>query len=616
MWIDVVILGLFVAYAVGSGFWNQRKASRSLQEYFLAGRTLPGWKSGCSMTATQFAADTPLLVTGLIAAGGVFFLWRLWIYGIAFLLMAFLFAVCWRRSGVLTDAELTAVRYSGRGVDWLRGLKSIYYGTLINCVVMAMVLVAALRIAEIFLPWHTWLAGEWYDSMRTLVEWSGIRFADSLTGLAPGVLATDQLITIVVLFGFTTLYSTTGGLRSVVATDVLQLVLALGGTALYAWVLVDALGGLEAMGSRLVESYGAVQAAEFYRFIPPPEELAFGFFMLIGLQWLFQMNSDGTGYLAQRSMACRSEADATRAGVLFAWLQIVVRSAIWVVIALALLALYPFGVEAVDGEQFVAMREMTFVEGIRDELSPGARGLMLVALLAALASTLDTHLNWGASYWSNDLYGAIWCRRFRKRKPDPKMSVLMARFSNVLLVVISLVVVTNLGSIQEAWMVSLLFGAGMGGVLVLRWVWERINLSSELAAMGVSLVAAPLLLMQGHWEEWQRLGTMALLSTGAAVVAALVGPQTDPERLRAFYRKVRPPGFWGKTAAAVGEAPDTPRQLLWRGCARTGAAALSLYGALIGVVKLLVPAPGESWWVGLLFLVLSALLLPLWWRNP
>ena len=39
-------------------------------EYFLAGRTLPGWKAGISMAATQFAADTPLLVTGLIATAG------------------------------------------------------------------------------------------------------------------------------------------------------------------------------------------------------------------------------------------------------------------------------------------------------------------------------------------------------------------------------------------------------------------------------------------------------------------------------------------------------------------------------------------------------------------
>ncbi|MBA4160449.1 MAG: sodium transporter, partial [Gemmatimonadetes bacterium] len=109
--LDLLIVLAFVAYAIGAGLRARSRASRNLQEYFLAGKDVPGWKAGLSMAATQFAADTPLLVTGLVATAGVFALWRLWIYGLAFLLMAFVFAVGWRRSGVLTDAELTEVRY-------------------------------------------------------------------------------------------------------------------------------------------------------------------------------------------------------------------------------------------------------------------------------------------------------------------------------------------------------------------------------------------------------------------------------------------------------------------------------------------------------------------------
>ena len=74
--IDVLIVAAFVIYAVSSGFRNKAQASKNLEEYFLAGRTLPGWKAGLSMAATQFAADTPLLVTGLIATAGIFALWQ------------------------------------------------------------------------------------------------------------------------------------------------------------------------------------------------------------------------------------------------------------------------------------------------------------------------------------------------------------------------------------------------------------------------------------------------------------------------------------------------------------------------------------------------------------
>ena len=51
--LDVAILLAFIAFAVGSGFRARRQASASLEEYFLAGRTLPGWKAGVSMAATQ-----------------------------------------------------------------------------------------------------------------------------------------------------------------------------------------------------------------------------------------------------------------------------------------------------------------------------------------------------------------------------------------------------------------------------------------------------------------------------------------------------------------------------------------------------------------------------------
>src|SRR3990167_6348148 len=97
-WVDVAIIFSFIIYSISAGFQARKKASQGLDEYFLAGRSLKGWQAGFSMAATQYAADTPLLVTGLIAASGVFALWRLWIYAIAFLMMGFVLGACWRRA--------------------------------------------------------------------------------------------------------------------------------------------------------------------------------------------------------------------------------------------------------------------------------------------------------------------------------------------------------------------------------------------------------------------------------------------------------------------------------------------------------------------------------------
>lgn len=592
--IDLVIVLVFVAYALGAGLKSRKAASQNLREYFLAGNTISGWRSGLSMAATQFAADTPLLVMGLIATGGLFLLWQIWVYGIAFLMLGFIFARMWRESGVLTDAELAELRYSGRPTLALRVLKAIYYGTVINCVVMAFVLVAAVRIAEVFLPWHAWLPDALYGPVLAATGALGLTLAGGGTDLAPDIATANNLITILVLLGFTALYSITGGLRSVIATDVLQFGLAMVGTLIYAVLVIMAVGGLGGIGDKLADLYGLATAQRFLAFTPTGLEALAPFLILMSLQWFFQMNSDGTGYLAQRSMACKSDADARNAAIVFAFAQILFRSILWVVIGVGLLLLYPFDAGTITDDGFKAAREVVFVQGIDDLLPPGARGLMLTGLLAALASTIDTHLNWGASYWSNDIYKRLICEEWQRRAPGNKELVLVARLSNLLILAIALAIMSQLGSIQQGWKLSLLFGAGMGSVLVLRWLWERISVWSELAAIGASLIAglALLVLLPDPSDEYLRLALMALISTTAAVGITFVTPPTDNARLEAFYRRVQPAGFWRHTALRVGDRPSAAYRRLAVGVGLTLATSLLLFGLLIGITRLLLPMPG------------------------
>jgi Na+/proline symporter len=357
-----------------------------------------------------------------------------------------------------------------------------------------------------------------------------------------------------------------------------------------------------------------VRAEHFLSFTPTKDEIILPFVMIIGLQWLFQMNSDGTGYLAQRSMACKTDRQARLAAVVFTWAQILVRSLIWLVIGVGLLALYPFPPEAVSGDQFTASREILFVTGINEHLPAGARGIMLVGLLAALASTVDTHLNWGASYWSNDIYQGLVCRKWFKREPGRRELVIAARLSNLLILTIAIIIMANLGSIQTAWYLSLLFGAGMGSVLVLRWLWERINLYSELAAIVTSLVVAPILLVTTQ-QEWIRLSLMAVASTTAAVAVTFFTPSTSDTVLKEFYHRVKPSGWWRRAASLIGEDPGIPKRRLARGLRTTVLTALSLFLALVGIGKILVPDPGQSSLLPYLSLVAAVALIPFWWRD-
>ncbi len=622
---DWLIVLLFVAFAIGAGLRARRLASRNLEEYFLAGRSLSGFSAGISMAATQFAADTPLLVTGLIATAGIFSLWRLWIYALAFLLLGFVLAPSWRRAGVLTDAELSELRYGTRAAAWLRAMKALYFGTLFNCTVLAMVLLAAVAIAEPFLLWDRWLPPALFDPIQALVRAVGVPFVWAGAGAGPDqvdlwVRSARNLISIATLVSVTTLYSAAGGLRAVVRTDLVQFALMIAATAGYALWAVDAAGGMSAILADLHHRYPAggpagISAEEILAFTPSrAHDASLLVLALLSLQWLVQMNADGTGYLAQRSMACRSDRDAVQASLVFSAAQILLRSLLWIPIGLALLVLFPPD-PGLTAEALRAEREASFVRGIQS-LPPGLLGLMLTAMLAALASTIDTHLNWGSAYWTHDLYARFWCRGFRRREPDPRTLVWVARLANLLILLIALAILPHLSSIQTAWHASLLLGAGMGVMLVLRWIWWRITALGEIATIAASSLLAPLLLFTID-NEALRLLAMAFGATLTGVAVSLFGSPEPPERLRSFYQKVRPPGFWSPIASAA-EASEAPRRL-GHGLAAAALAALSLFCLLTAIGSWLVASPAPVWfpWRGpwiVSLLLIGMGIIPLWWR--
>lgn len=620
--IDTIIILAFVIYAIGSGFFNKGKASRNLEEYFLAGRTLPGWKAGMSMAATQFAADTPLLVTGIIAVVGIFGLWQLWIYALAFLMMGFVLAGSWRRASVITDAELTELRYGGRPAAVLRGIKAIYFGTIFNCTVLAWVFFAAAKIAEPFLHWNAWLPTSLFQHVVSLVETIGV----PLTIRSPDhpdvwIQTANNLISIVIILLVTAFYSTTGGLRSVVATDVVQLTIMLLSTLFFTIVVVDKVGGLTAIHDKIFALFrnggpSGIKPEQILAFTPDwAKDASASVLLLFSLQWLIQLNSDGTGYLAQRSMACRTPREAKIAAVVFTFVQILLRSLLWLPLGLGLLVIFPPD-SALQGEILQADRESTFVRGMSQLLPAGIRGLMLTGMFAALASTVDTHINWGSSYWTNDIYKRFICKSLFKREPHERSLVWVARLANLLIISIALCIMTQLASINQAWQTSLLLGAGMGVVLILRWLWWRMNAWAEIAAIVASLVFAPILLAIVD-NSALRLLIIAIVSTLAAMIAVYWAGPERLEKLQFFYQKARPPGFWRPIADALGERDYDGAKRLSRSVAAMFVSGLSVFCLLTGLGSWLVGSPTPSlcpsqtiWYLGLIGLGL--VLCPIW----
>jgi Na+/proline symporter len=241
-------------------------------------------------------------------------------------------------------------------------------------------------------------------------------------------------------------------------------------------------------------------------------------------------------------------------------------------------------------------------------LGPGLLGLLLVSFFAAFMSTIDTHLNWGASYLINDIY-----RRFLRPAATEKESVVAAKICVSLMMICAVLVAFWLTSIGRAWLFVWAMGAGIGPVLVLRWFWWRISAWSEIAALASSVVLAVGFEVTAAVQAGSdytlfatpvRVGGMALQTHHKALIlvpvtivvwltATLVTRPVDRDRLAAFYRQVRPGGFWGPVARAnPGVRCDGFR---WSRLGVWACGSAGVYGFLFGLGKLALGEPAAAW---------------------
>ena len=153
-WIDWSIVAAYFLLSAGIGFAFTRKGGESLTEYFISGRAVPWWLAGASMVATTFAADTPLVVTGLVSAHGVAGNWLWWNMLMSGMLTVFFFARLWRRANVMTDVEFAEVRYSGKPAAALRVFRALYLAIPINLIILGWVTRAMIKILTISLGLH------------------------------------------------------------------------------------------------------------------------------------------------------------------------------------------------------------------------------------------------------------------------------------------------------------------------------------------------------------------------------------------------------------------------------------------------------------------------------
>src|SRR5271154_3507222 len=435
------------------GLYFRRRAGTSTEDYFVSGRKVSWWLAGTSMVATTFAADTPLVVAGLVYSQGIAGNWIWWAFLLSGMMTVFFFARLWRRSGLMTDVQFAEIRYSGRPAAFLRGFRAIYLGLLMNCLILGWVTKAMVGITAVAL---------------------GIPEQRALT------------FCVLFLIPFTGLYATLGGLWGVLWTDLFQFVLKMGVVIAVALYGVSAVGGIGPLLARLAALRAAAgtpahPAADPTHFLPAFSGGFSGqalwtlplaaFALNLGVQWWAAWypgaEPGGGGYVAQRIFATRDERHGLLSVLWFNVAHYAIRPWPWILTALVALALYPNLEHPESGYMIVATTC----------LPHALRGLLIAGFLAAFMSTFATQLNWGSSYLVNDFY-----RRFLNPSARETHYVAASRLATVLLVAVAAIVASQLTSVVEGWKFVLEVGAGTGAVYMLRWYLGRGKAGGEISA--------------------------------------------------------------------------------------------------------------------------------------
>ncbi len=382
----IYLLGVTVAGVILSG------RQRSSRDYFLGGKQLPWWVVGFSIVAGETSTLTFISVPGLAYAGNMQFLQLVLGYVLGRILVSQIFIPAYYRGDLETAYDFLGKRF---GLPLRRCTSTVF--------IVTRVLASGVRLFATAIPVHM------------------------ITGL-------EYTQSILLIGGFTLLYTYAGGLRAVVSMDVVQLFIYLSGAVAAVGLILHRLpGGWESVvaaatsGSNKFEIFNLDWGDSVYGFFSSPYTLVGG---ILGGTFL-TMASHGTDQLlVQRLLACKSRLESQKALILDA-LFIFAQFAFFLLVGLCLYAFY-------DGVSYQALglysSDEVFPKFILENLPAGIAGLVIAGILASAMGTLSSSISSLASSTFLDLFKQSAAGTALDRNKDVLWSRMLTLFWGVVLI--------------------------------------------------------------------------------------------------------------------------------------------------------------------------------------
>jgi Na+/proline symporter len=537
--LDIVIIVVYLLSTVLIGYWVSKRASQSMQAYFLGGNKMPWYVLGISNASGMFDISGTMLLVYWMFIYGLKSVWIPWLWPTFNQIFLMVYLSAWlRRSKVMTGAEWIKTRFgTGRGAQ-LSHLIVVIYAFVSIIGFFSYGFKGIGKFAATFLPWH----------------------------LSPNQYA-------LILITITAIYVIKGGMISVVITEVVQFCIL--SIASFAVGIIAMMKVSPDMLRRVVPAgwdnifFGWHLNLDWSTLLPAASikisqdgyEL-FGFFvmMLLFKGILISAAGPAPNYDMQRVLSSKSPREAS---MMSAWVNIVLTPPRYVlVIGLTILAAAFFG-DSIHAMGPHMDFELVLPMALERFVPVGLLGFLIAGLLAAFMSNFAATVNAAPPYFVNDIY-----KRFINPHASPKTYVRLSYLASFAVVVIGVLIGWNVPSVNFVvlWIVSGLWG-GYIASNVLKWYWWRFNGYGYFWGMVTGIASSVLLMpdVMGQIPAVKSLldkvpfnlevtVTFPLVLTlsliGCLLGTLLTKPESDAV-LMDFYRRVRPWGFWGPVLKKV-----------------------------------------------------------------
>lgn len=521
--LDIGIILFYIVSTLFIGFWLSKRASQSLDSYFLGGNNIPWYYLGLSNASGMFDISGTMWMVYLLFVYGLKSVWIPWLWPVFNQIFLMVYMSVWlRRSQVMTGAEWIKFRFGeGRGAEWSHLIVVLF--AILNVIgFLAYGFIGIGKFAATFLPWQLSADPVWNDHLYGLI-----------------------------ITGITTLYVVKGGMMSVVFTEVLQFVvmtIACVAVGIIAMVKVapDQLAaavpaGWENLffGWQLDLDWTGILDSANKKIEQDGWTLFGAFFMMMLFKGVLQsMAGPAPNYDMQRVLSARTPKEAAK---MSGFVNLVLLFPRYMLITgLGILALVYFRDE-LNGMGDKVDFELILPFAMKNFVPVGLLGLLIAGLLAAFMSTFAATVNAAPAYLVNDIY-----RRYFKPNASSRHLVNMSYLVSVLVVVVGTVVGLFIGSLNDIiqWIVAALYG-GYTAANVLKWHWWRFNgygyFWGMASGIGSAMVVPELF---PHLTTIYTFPIILAISLIGAIAGSLATPADDMEVLKNFYLKVRPWGWW------------------------------------------------------------------------